>query len=494
MTCFHTRRLRTAAGLAAGFLAMLTTSAWAKPPAVVETEPPTGSESVDPNTRFIRVKFDQDMVEGSHSWCGGGVTFPKLRGVPYWESPRVAVLAVELEPLHEYAININCPSARNFHNARGEAVTPYGLTFKTGPRRAPLDMRKVITEENKASVPLLRRVIDNHYAYRDLRRVDWDRVFKQHGKQLADAPSTRAFAERAAKLLAQAKDIHLTVKVDDVLLATHRRAVPPNCDVKTLRRLVPNWKKLSPRVVCGRWEDDIGYLLIATWERSHAEALEAVYVALDELSDTKALIVDVRLNAGGDERLAAAFAGCFADRPRVYAKHMYRVPQMPDGFNGPFERTLQPTRGRPAYRGKVAVLMGRHNMSSAEAFLLMMRAVPGCVLVGEASYGSSGNPQPHGLPNGVIVNVPSWKALTAEGQVFEGKGLKPEVEVKAVAGSHTPRRTCTRRRIRERRRARQRAKRSRPRARPLPAGTRGPAGGNRPSPLRRHSSAAMSRP
>jgi C-terminal processing protease CtpA/Prc len=76
--------------------------------------------------------------------------------------------------------------------------------------------------------------------------------------------------------------------------------------------------------------------------------------------------------------------------------------------------------------------MGPVNVSSCEGFLLMMKQVPGCKLVGAASYGASGNPQPADLGNGVTVFLPSWRGMGPDGVCFEGKGLAPDVAVKAA--------------------------------------------------------------
>ena len=93
---------------------------------------------------------------------------------------------------------------------------------------------------------------------------------------------------------------------------------------------------------------------------------------------------------------------------------------------------MKPNKDQPLYQGKIAVLMGRANMSSCEAFLLMMKQVPNCKLVGDRSYGSSGNPKPIELGNGVTVWLPSWKALRPDGTCFESKGIKPDVFVRAA--------------------------------------------------------------
>jgi C-terminal processing protease CtpA/Prc len=70
-------------------------------------------------------------------------------------------------------------------------------------------------------------------------------------------------------------------------------------------------------------------------------------------------------------------------------------------------------------------------MSSCESFLLMMKQTPDCTLMGQRSYGSSGNSKPYPLVNGVTVWLPSWKDLRPDGTCFEGEGLKPDMLVPA---------------------------------------------------------------
>jgi len=79
----------------------------------------------------------------------------------------------------------------------------------------------------------------------------------------------------------------------------------------------------------------------------------------------------------------------------------------------------------------VAVLTSRYVMSSNEYFVLMMRQAKDCTVVGQKTYGSSGNPRPHDLPNGVRIFLPSWQDLRPDGTCFEGEGLAPDVEVAA---------------------------------------------------------------
>ena len=173
-------------------------------------------------------------------------------------------------------------------------------------------------------------------------------------------------------------------------------------------------------------------MVITSWERSKLENGKSISDAMDAVADTRALVIDVRANGGGDERLAQELAGCFVAERALYAKHVYRDPKSPGGFTPPRERWLEPNPNRPRYTGRVAVLSGPAVMSSCEGFLKMMKQVPGAVVVGAASQGSSGNPKPHDLHNGVTVFLPSWKDMLPDGREIEGVGIPPDVEVKAA--------------------------------------------------------------
>jgi len=235
----------------------------------------------------------------------------------------------------------------------------------------------------------------------------------------------------AGELLAEAKDLHIWLNVGPATYASHRRSVPANMNFKTLQRTVPQWKQRAGSVFSGQFDDGIGYILIGSWSAQQEGLLEAALAALRDLADAPGLIVDVRANSGGDETLARKFAGRFVTSSKVYAKNVNRDSATPEGFAGPFERVLKPNRDGKTYAGKVAVLTGPQNMSSCEAFLLMMKQVRRAKLVGEKSYGSSGNPKPFELGNGVTVYIPSWRAMRRDGTCFEGEGIAPDIPVKA---------------------------------------------------------------
>ncbi len=68
-------------------------------------------------------------------------------------------------------------------------------------------------------------------------------------------------------------------------------------------------------------------------------------------------------------------------------------------------------------------------MSSNESFILMMKQLPNTSIIGMKTYGSSSNPIPYTLSNGVTLYLPSWQAYTMDGKLIEGNGVEPDIEI-----------------------------------------------------------------
>lgn len=427
-------------------------SALAAPPRVIKAVPDNGDIDVRPGLTEIRVTFDQPMRRGSHSWVGGGDAFPKVLGAPQWADDRTAFLRVRLEPNHAYWLSVNNAQYQNFVSKRGEAATPYPISFRTGAGGAEdsVDAARL----NAMAAEELGRLIDERYSYRDHGSADWSQLYPRAAARLSRTQTPKEFAEAAATVLARARDLHLWLELDGERIPTYVNPVTPNCNAKLLPEIVPGFERRHAHVASGKFVDEnVGYLQINAWDAGEPELVKAALEALDEFSDCAGLVIDVRLNGGGSETLAREVAGCFIDEPVVYAQHVIRDPGAEGGFSKPQKRVLKPNADGPHYRGPVAVLIGPAVVSSCEAFVLMMQQVDGCKLVGAPTRGSSGNPQAYALPNGVTVYLPCWKAMTPAGEVFEGRGIEPDTPVRAGRTSFKRDDPVLRRALRELQRA-----------------------------------------
>jgi hypothetical protein len=288
----------------------------------------------------------------------------------------------------------------------------------------------------------LQQAILERYSYRDRTGTNWRERFAQQRGDLLAAPSRRQFTALAAKLLAPARDPHLWFQFLERIVATHQTGAQPNWNPRLLPKLLPGFTQQNRNVVSGRTDDGIGYVAVATFDRKLRDDVRALQQVLAGLRDCKALILDVRGNGGGDENLAKEIAAWFVDGEKVYAASRLVDASAEGGFGPVQQRTLTGnTAPEQRFPGRVAVLTGPVNLSSCEAFLLMMKQCERALLVGARSGGSSGNPQPVQLGEGVVLMVPSWRALRPDGTCFEGEGIAPDVEVAATAEqlkSHDP--------------------------------------------------------
>ena len=341
-------------------------------PRVIRTVPENGDRNVDPALREIRVIFDSDMRADGFSFVGGGPAFPNPTGPPRWLDRRTCVLPVQLEPDHDYSFSINSERFARFQGMDGAPAVPMPVRFHTAGGR---DSVELAPEQVHEAIRELRRAIDQHYSYRDRRGLDWDALFLKNRSSLEQARTPAALAAAAADVLRAAEDVHIWLEAGGKVVPTFQRVVRPDFDLAELRAEVPGFDQISRAAFSGRFADGTPYLLLGS-------------------------------------------------------------PDLPGGFSDPIGRVLTPAReGRPRLRGRVAVLQGRFTLSSAEALVLMMKQVPGCITLGDTTYGSSGSPKPHDLGSGVTLYLPSWKNLDAKGRELEGGGIAPDVLVRVDPAS-----------------------------------------------------------
>lgn len=396
-------------------------------PRVVRLEPPHLALVVEPKSQELAITFDRDMDTGGYSVCGGGTTFPQVEATN-WRDARTFVIRASLQLQRAYAMELSCVTANGFRAKDGTRLAPQPWRFATAAT-PPADPQQ--KDRNEAAIARLETAIAERYSYRDRLGIDWHELVEDRRADLLAAPTDAALAVLLADMLAAGQDPHISVRFQDGQLATSSRSTLPNFRADALTKALPGLRKINKIALAGRTDDDIGYLMVATFERSQRDAFEQAIEALRSLHDCKALVLDVRMNGGGDELLAQRLAGFFVAEAKVYAAHRTRDPKAAEGFTERQDRTIRPNQAPDVFTGAVAVLMGPANMSSCEAFLLMMKQAPKAKLIGMSSAGSSGNPMLHTLAPGLQVLLPSWQALRPDGTCFEGEGITPDIRVES---------------------------------------------------------------
>jgi carboxyl-terminal processing protease len=126
---------------------------------------------------------------------------------------------------------------------------------------------------------------------------------------------------------------------------------------------------------------------------------------LEELKDTKSLIIDIRTNSGGDETYAQSVAGRFTTALVVYKYSRVKTGLSKTDYSAFSEFSLKP-RSNWQYTKPVALLTGGFTYSTANNFTLMMRVLPNVQTVGNLTgngvYGSAN----FEMPNGWLLRFP----------------------------------------------------------------------------------------
>jgi hypothetical protein len=238
------------------------------------------------------------------------------------------------------------------------------------------------------------------------------------------------------------------------------------------------WPRGSHRLLDGA----IGYLRIATMDGDR-RFVDQLTAQMERFRDTRALVIDVRGNGGGARAPLTALFPYFmepTDQPRIANVAAYRLgpgeePDRPEGYladrdlfpitskvwsagdrdllgrlaarwkpawapaAGRFSAwhylALRPRPGLAPYRNPVVVLMDERCFSATDIFLGAFKGWRQVTLMGTASGGGSGRVRPYRLDrSGLTVHLSSMASFRADGSLYDGNGIQPDIEVRPRAG------------------------------------------------------------
>jgi hypothetical protein len=312
---------------------------------------------------------------------------------------------------------------RRFFAVNTEAQTAaYYSDFENRAVQEP----PAITPELAASAfDQLWQAFDRDYAMFVLRpEVDWTQLREKYRPLALASQSTYEFAGFCAELLKPLRDLHVWLTLAGANVPVFDRPRPANANPTAYPALLGEVHDAGADIEWALTTNKIGFIVIYSWTDDNAPAVfDSV---LDNMRDTRALIIDVRLNGGGSEPLAEQVAERFLDGSFTYAYSQYRNGPNHNDLGAQNPRTTGP--GGPwRYDRPVVLLIGQRCMSTSESFVAMMTGAPQVVTLGDHTAGSSGNPEIIQLPLGVTVSVPRWIDYLPDGTPLDEKGVAPQL-------------------------------------------------------------------
>lgn len=195
----------------------------------------------------------------------------------------------------------------------------------------------------------------------------------------------------------------------------------PNLSVTT-----PEERNFGFRDVAVR-QGNIGYI---RWDECIAgpEAYKTALSALNLLRNTRAVIIDISGNGGGNGEIST-FLYHYLFKPedkRFETLLIKKCKGEPEWHRS--EPPVAPLEGGPDLGDKpIYVLTSGNTFSAAEYFAFMMKELHRATIIGK-NTGGGGNPVNMLSNDRYIMYVPTCQITTTEGKSLEGKGVAPDIE------------------------------------------------------------------
>lgn len=199
-----------------------------------------------------------------------------------------------------------------------------------------------------------------------------------------------------------------------------------------------------------RWIDEnIVYIALNGFQDE--DLIQKFDSAFNEIQKSKAIIIDLRFNGGGNSNIGAEILSHFADqdlegsiwktRKHVAAFKAWGnlVEEYKDyaDDNAWESGSMEPIKANKGNHHIVPtfVLIGRYTASAAEDFLVYADKLNHFTTVGEKTYGSTGQPIFFTLPGGGSLRICTKRDTYPDGREFVGYGITPDIIVQQTPES-----------------------------------------------------------
>jgi len=302
--------------------------------------------------------------------------------------------------------------------------------------RGLMDAPPIVVEniEDKAVIVALA----NSEEFRKAGLAEGVEITKVDGRPVADvlqqdlypfiAQSTPQGRDATAysRLLRGPKGSRVAVEVRDLEGNTY--AVTLTRDSATPEAQRFNQSRSRPTVEMRRFPGGIVYFALNSFGvQQVVRDFEPIF---NDLADIRGMIIDVRLNGGGNSGYGDAIIARLIDKPVAIfsSKRRQRLSGLEESWSKAGGGTVNP-RGDNPFVGALVVLTSRYTASAAEDFVVALHGSKRAVVVGGRTMGTTGQPILFDLPGGGSARICAKKCFYPDGRPLVGVGVIPDVEV-----------------------------------------------------------------
>ena len=312
----------------------------------------------------------------------------------------------------------------------------------------------IFAQDNRIQDPVknfdrLWTVFNERFANFELKEIDWDEVYKKYRPLIDEQTSNDSLFSVCSRMLDELQDGHVNL----IQSGKHERKKAPAYPTRLLEDFPLN-DAASPNLydlirttyqtlkaenfsTVGKSKNgkirfatnaDYGYLNIMQMSGiPKGKVAKLIDQAIIAFQDKKGVIIDVRFNGGGDDKISHTIASRFtSQKQKVYLKRE-RIPKT-DQFTELETHFLQPD-GPQQFTKPVILITSDLTASAAEVFTMMMNELPQVTIIGNHTEGIFSDMYDFKLPNGWLATLSHQQYLTLAMYNPEGKGIQPDISL-----------------------------------------------------------------
>lgn len=295
---------------------------------------------------------------------------------------------------------------------------------------APLDK-----SEKKQVIESINKLLDEYYISPDIAK----KLIKQLSKNLetgvydAITDPLEFESKLDQDIRAVSKDYHFKVIFDADWVTDNRKAVSPQEKRELLNKEFieaksNNFGFKDVRILEGK----VGYLHFTSFENPEWTA-ETLANAMNFLSNSDALIIDLRNNVGGYAELMQILCSYFFTANDAFVLPLVEINLRDKGKNIVIQQNvLTSVQGKKMLDADLYILTNYRTFSAAEWTSFVLQNRKRATIIGEKTIGGTHPADRKIVSDRFSINIPFGTMLDADTKThFEGIGVKPDIEIPA---------------------------------------------------------------
>ena len=275
---------------------------------------------------------------------------------------------------------------------------------------------------------------DQWYGGFAVRNINWDSIHTALRGEVNDNMTNRQLYDVLSQLITPLNDIHAFLQPTSDGLPRYESSiffrnnkVQQDFSIPVIKaNYIPSLITIDDKFHYGVLGGNIGYIHFGEFGMPLSFYKQKMSAIMSALKNTKAMIVDIRNHAGGDDEVSRYIAGWFAKERALFMTTRKRNGPGRNDFTEPDAWYVE-KQGDYQYTNPVALLTTRWTSSAGETFTWAMNTQTQVTQMGDTTAGGFTDVISRELPNGWLYFVGIGDYRNAAGKSEEGIGIAPKL-------------------------------------------------------------------